>query len=1125
MRAARFCLLTVFLLGTTAWAPSAPARTAAADPAAIVGAAASVGAVAGEAPVGAGAADAPPMAAATFAGLTLRNIGPALMSGRIADIAIHPRDRATWYVAAGSGGVWKTTNAGTTWAPVFDGQGSYSIGTVAIDPNRPEVVWVGTGENVSGRHVGFGDGVYRSLDGGRTWRNMGLRASEHIAKILIDPRDSNVVYVAAEGPLWSAGGQRGVFRSDDGGATWEPVLQISADTGVTDLEFEPGNPDVLYAAAYQRRRTVWALLAGGPESGIYKSTDAGATWRRLETGLPRGDMGKIGLAVSPIRPEVVYATIEAEPEERGFYRSVDRGESWEKRNSYISGGTGPHYYQEIYASPHAFDRVYQMDVWMRVTDDGGLHFRPLGEPDKHSDNHALAFVAGDADYLLAGCDGGLYESFDHGASWRFVANLPVTQIYKMALDDARPFYHVTGGTQDNGTIWGPTRTANVHGIQNRDWLVPYGADGYATAIDPTDPNTLYVSWQNGHLLRYDLRTHEALDIQPQPAPGDPPERWNWDAPLLISPHEPQRLYYGSQRLWRSDDRGDSWRPVSGDLSRGRNRYELPINESVPGVSALYDNSAMSWYGNLTSISESPLVQGLIYVGTDDGLVQVTEDGGATWRRIDALPGVPEGAFVNEISASVNAPDTVFVALDNHKQGDFTPYLLRSDDRGRSWRSIVGDLPARHIVWSVAEDHVDPRLLFAGTEFGLFFSTDGGEQWIELTGGVPTVAFRDIALQRRHSDLVAASFGRGFFVLDDYAPLRHLNEERLAAEALLFPVRDALRYVPSVDLGVRGKGYQGSAHYTAPNPPFGALITYFLRQAPQTARERRQKRERQLRQRGEDVPFPGYDELAEEEREREPHLIVTITDTDGHVLRRIDAPAEAGLHRVAWDLRLPPVEPVELEPQPTPVWANEPVGPMVPPGEYRAQLGLWVNGEQRPLADPVSFRVVALAEAAEGAEAVTGAGAAETFAFQRRTAEAWRRARGAAAAVQEARERLRHMHEAVLRTPGAGTDLLARVEGLDERFAALQQTLRGDPVRARLREPSVPAILDRLGQIVEGHWYTTEPPTGTFREGLAIAEQELAAALEELSAAADALAGLERDLEAAGAPWTPGRRIR
>jgi photosystem II stability/assembly factor-like uncharacterized protein len=1057
--------------------------------------------------------------AETFRGLALRGIGPSIMSGRIADIAIHPHDRSTWYIGVGSGGVWKTDDNGTTWTSLFDGQGSYSVGEITIDPNDPDVIWVGTGENVSGRHVGFGDGVYRSRDGGKSWENLGLATSEHIGRILVDPRDSDVVLVAAEGPLWTAGGERGIFRTADGGETWTQVLEISDETGATDIERDPENPDVLYAASYQRQRKIWALLAGGEESGIYKSTDGGESWREITMGLPKGPMGKINLAVSPIRPNVVYATVEAKPEEKGFYRSTDYGESWTKQNSYTSGGTGPHYYQEIYASPHVFDRVYQMDVWINFTEDGGKTFAELGEPQKHSDNHALAFVPDDPDYLLAGCDGGLYESFDHGGSWRFVSNLPVTQIYKVAVDYDEPFYNIVGGTQDNGTLYGPSRTTSVHGIQNRDWLVTYGADGYSTAIDPRDPNTIYQTWQNGHLLRYDRRTRENLDIQPQPAPGDAPERWNWDAPLLISPHNSNRLYYGSQRLWRSDDRGNSWTALSGDLSQGQNRYEMPMVETAPGISALYDNSAMSWYGNTTSISESPLQEGLIYVGTDDGLIQVTEDGGERWRRVDNIPGIPERSFVNDLKASETDSNTVFAALDNHKAGDYSPYLVKSTDRGRSWSSISGDLPERHLLWSIAQDHVDPGLLFLGTEFGIFLTLDGGGHWIKLEGGAATIAFRDIEIQRRESDLVASSFGRGFFVLDDYSSLRGLDAESLASGARLFPTRDTYRYVPSVDLGVRGKGYQGSNHYTTPNPPFGAVFTYYFGEEMKTSREERGEREADLRKRGEGVPFPGWDALSNEAREAEPQLLLTVSDSRGDVVRRMVAPDGKGFHRVAWDLRYPPPNPVELNPAPAVIWGNEPAGPLVAPGVFSVELARLVNGELQPMGEPQQFEVKELF-----GEAVNRGNPAQNLAFQQETADVQRRAQGAAQWIGESLTRLAHMEKAVLATPGAPATLLQRVTEMESRLADISLTLSGDPIRDGLWEPSEPSILGRVTQISEGHWWTTEAPTATHRQSLTVATQRLEGVEGSLQALATELLRLEEALKAAGAPWTPGQRI-
>ena len=535
-----------------------------------------------------------------LSGLEFRNIGPAIMSGRISDIVIHPTRRATWYVAVGSGGVWKTENAGTTWTPVFDAQGAYSIGCITLDPANPETVWVGTGENVSGRHVGYGDGVYRSLNGGKTWTNMGLKASEHVARILVDPRDSRVVYVAAEGPLWSAGGERGLYKSVDGGKTWAISLEISKDTGVTSAEMDPSNPDILYAAAYQRRRTVAAFMGGGPESAIYKSEDAGKTWRKLDVGLPKGDIGKIGLAVSPIDPRVVYATVEASPDERGFYRSSNKGESFEKRSSFISGGTGPHYYQEIFADPNTFDRVYQMNPGLMVTHDGGKTFVRVPEKNKHGDNHAMAFVPGDADYILNGSDGGVYETHDRGETWRFFENLPVTQFYKLALDNALPFYNVHGGAQDNGSQMGPSRTLNWHGISNFDWTITYGADGYAIAVDPTDPDTVYLEWQEGNLLRYDRKSHETIYISPKPGPGDPPLRFNWDSPVIVSPHAHTRIYYASQYVWRSDDRGDSWKQISPDLTRNVFRLTQPIMGRTWSADALWDHGAMSMFSTIST---------------------------------------------------------------------------------------------------------------------------------------------------------------------------------------------------------------------------------------------------------------------------------------------------------------------------------------------------------------------------------------------------------------------------------------------------------------------------------------------------------------------------------------------
>jgi photosystem II stability/assembly factor-like uncharacterized protein len=1051
-----------------------------------------------------------------LAGLAFRNIGPALMSGRISDIAIHPKNRAVWYVCAGSGGVWKTENAGTTWTPIFDSQPSYSIGCVTLDPSNPEIVWVGTGENVSGRHVGFGDGVYKSLNGGKTWTNMGLGKSEHIGRILVDPRNSNVAYVAAEGPLWAPGGERGLYKTADGGKTWTLSLEISKDTGVTSAEFDPSNPDIIYAAAYERRRSVAAFMGGGPESGIHKSEDAGKTWRKLTVGLPAGDKGKIGLAVSPIDPRIVYATVEAGPEERGFYRSADRGESFEKRNAYISGGTGPHYYQEIFADPNVFDRVFQMDPEMMVTSDGGRTWRAVGEQSKHGDNHALAFLRGDPDYLLNGSDGGAYESRDGGKTWRFFENLPVTQFYKLALDNALPFYNVHGGTQDNGSQLGPSRTLNGNGISNFDWAITFGADGYSCAIDPTDPNVVYVEMQEGNLFRYDKKSQENVYISPKPDAGDPPLRFNWDSPVVISPFSSRRIYYASQFLWRSDDRGDSWTRISPDLTRGVFRLEQKIMGREWSVDALWDHGAMSMFSTITTVSESPLAEGLIYVGTDDGLVQVTEDGGKTWRKIDKIAGVPDNFFVNKIKASKHDKDTVYAAVDSHKTGDYKPYLLMSADRGRTWKNIAGDMPQRNLVWSLAQDNVKKDLLFAGTEFGIYATVDGGKKWLKLGGGVPTISFRDIEVQEREGDLVGASFGRGFFVLDDYSPLRDVSEESLGREAILFPVRKSLMYIPLQPIAMSGKGCLGETFYLAPNPPFGAVFSYYLKDALKTVAEARREEEQKLVKDGKPVPFPGWDKLRKEEQEEKPVIVLTVTDEAGQVVRRITGPGGQGIQRVAWDLRYPAIEPTQLESPQRQAWEWNPVGPLVVPGTFTVTLAKKAGGVMTPLGEPRKFTVESL-----GLASMEEKDKKALLAFQAKAGELQRAMMGAGAAAEDALKNIRYMKKALLDTPKADPKIGERLRAVETRIMDSLRTLYGDTTVRRRSEAASPSLMDRVGIQLS----STAPVTGTAKREYEIAADGFAKVLEDLRAAIEVdLKKLGDELEAAGAPWTPGRGL-
>ncbi|MEC8862133.1 MAG: hypothetical protein VXX31_04220 [Planctomycetota bacterium] len=518
----------------------------------------------------------PAVTTGTLSPLKMRSIGPALMSGRIADIAIDAKQPNTWYVAAGSGNLWKTINAGTTWKPIFERYGSYSIGCIALDPSDRDTLWVGTGENVGGRHVGYGDGIYVSHDGGQTFVNKGLKNSEHLSKIIIHPEDSQTLFVASQGPLWSSGGERGLYKSTDGGATWRAVLTRGPWTGVTDVVMDPKNPNILFAATHQRHRTVYGLINGGPESGIHKSVDGGETWVELKSGLPGADKGKMSIAISPQKSNVVYAAIELAGPTGGVWRSENGGQSWSKMSDYVAGGTGPHYYQEIYCDPHRFDVFYHANVQLGRTEDGGATFNSVGNSNKHVDNHAVAFHPTDPDFLLVGCDGGLYRSWDYAETYQYTANLPLTQFYKLDVDYDLPFYNVVGGTQDNNTQYGPTRTRTVSGIRNADWRITIGGDGHDCAIDPKDPNIIYCESQEGYLRRFDRRTGESVDIKPQPIAGEEELRHNWDSPILISPHSHTRLYFGSKKLHRSEDRGDSWTEISPDLSRNQERFQLPF---------------------------------------------------------------------------------------------------------------------------------------------------------------------------------------------------------------------------------------------------------------------------------------------------------------------------------------------------------------------------------------------------------------------------------------------------------------------------------------------------------------------------------------------------------------------
>ena len=891
-----------------------------------------------------------------YDGLKFRHLGPALMSGRISDIAIHPNNENIWYVASGSGGAWKTENSGTTWKPIFDNEKSYSIGCITLDPQNSDIVWIGSGENVGGRHVAYGDGIYKSVNGGKNWQNMGLKKSEHISKIIVHPTNQNTIWVASQGPLWSKGGERGIFKSTDGGKSWIQKLGDDEWIGATDLIIDPRDPKILYAATWQRHRTVAGYMGGGPGSNIYKSMDGGDTWKKIDKGLPKSNMGKIGLAISPQNPDVLYAAIELNRRSGGVFKSSNRGESWSKMSDAVSGGTGPHYYQELYASPHNFDEIYLADNYMQVSFDGGKTFSRMNESEKHVDNHAVAFKKDDPNYILVGCDGGLYESFDKTKNWKFIDNLPLTQFYKIAVDNAYPFYYVYGGTQDNNTQGAPSRTDNIHGIRNSDWFILLGGDGHQPATDPNDPNIVYVQWQRGNLNRHDRITGENINIKPQPKIGEKIDRFNWDSPILVSSHNSKTLYFASQRLWKSEDRGDSWTAISKDLTNNIERIQTPFFGSKQKWDNAWDLYAMSNYSTITSISESPKNSELIYIGTDDGIIQVTEDGGKNWRKTDfsKIIDLPNTSFVNDIKADLYDENIVYAVFDNHKYGDFKPYVFKSINKGKTWKKISSNLPDNTILWRIVQDHVDNQLMFLGSEFGVYFTNNQGQTWNKLKNGMPNISVRDLAIQKRENDLVVGTFGRGIYVLDDYSSLREFKKENVSEEIVLFTPKNAFWYTEKRILGSRRKAAQGDNFYLADNPPYGVNFTYYQANKYKSKKEIRLNQEKELEKNKKEVSTPTWNLLESEKNELTPSVWAFIYSQDGNIVKKVKAVNKSGFNRISWDLTSESKNIITKD-----NFENSSRGNLIAPDEYSAQMFKQIEGKYIAVSNKVKFNVVPL----------------------------------------------------------------------------------------------------------------------------------------------------------------------
>lgn len=1051
-----------------------------------------------------------------------RLIGPATTGGRIVSIAVHPENPAVMYVGVASGGVFKTENGGASWSPIFDRQSAFSIGAVVIDPRNPNTIWVGTGENNSQRSVAYGDGVYRSDDAGKSWKRMGLEKSEHIARIVIDPRNSDVVYVATQGPLWADGGDRGLYKTTDGGKSWTSLIAVSERTGVTDVVLDPRNPDIVIAATWQRRRHFYTLINGGPESALYRSADAGKSWKKITGGIPSGTLGRIGLAISPKDPDVVYATIESTPGDGGIFRSSNTGITWEKRSSYTAQ---PMYYATLVADPSSVQRLYSMDVQTQVSDDGGATWRTLGEKSKHGDNHVLWVDPKTPEHYLNGNDGGLYQSWDAGKSWIFFANLPITQLYDIDVSSNGPFYMVCGGTQDNNSLCGPAASRSSNGILNTDWFVTNGGDGFVSRIDPMDPNTVYAESQNGGMVRFDVRTGEAIGIQPSEARGEAPSRWNWDTPLIISPHSHTRIYTASQRLYRSDDRGNSWKPISGDLTRQLDRNALPVMGKVWGPDAVAKNQSTAFYSNVSQIAESQKQEGLLYIGTDDGLMQVTEDGGTTWRKVDSISGVPSNAYIQRVITSRFDARTVFAAVDNHQNGDFAPYLMKSTDAGVTWTSIAGDLPKRGTVYAIAEDHVDPKLLFAGTEFGAFVTLDGGAHWNKISG-LPTIQVRDIAIQRGEDDLVLGTFGRGIYVVDDYAALRSVTTASLATAATLYPVKDAVSFVRRGPFGGGGRGSQGEALFTADNRDYGVQLTWSLKETLWTSKkDKRIEAQKAAERAGKPISYPTPEDFIAEAEEEPVVLGASIADASGRIWRVLTLPVVRGLHRTTWDMRGALDAPGDGA---TPGGAGGGRGgsggggfgggggSAVPPGNYTVTLVRREKGVSTPLAGPVAFKILHDPEAT-----TTVADREANLTFRAQAQKLSRQISAAIDGANTAHTKIEAIIRVVDQMPQSPKALADRVRDVEHRLELSLRALRGDAINSARGEQVPVSIQSHSGNASPDGMLA--PPTTTNREQYDIAAADFAAEYARLKPIlVTEIPAIEAELERLGAPPTPGR---
>jgi photosystem II stability/assembly factor-like uncharacterized protein len=1009
-----------------------------------------------------------------FKHLQWRAIGPATMGGRIDDFAVVESNPTTWYVGAATGGLWKTTNNGTTFEPIFDEQGSTSIGDVAIAPSDPNIIWVGTGESNNRQSSSWGDGVYRSLDGGKTWVNCGLRDTKHIGRVVIDPRDPNIAYVAATGHLWGPSKERGVFKTSDGGKTWANVLFVNEDTGATDIAIDPQSPLTLYAAMYQRRRTPFGFNGGGPSSALYKTIDGGATWRKLTNGLPiESPVGRIGIDIYRANPSIVYAVVENA--KGGTFRSEDRGETWKKMSD---TNHRPMYYSQIRIDPNNDQRIWMCGAPMLISEDGGKTFVQNVVTRIHGDYHALWIDPANSNHMLAGSDGGIHQSYDRGRTWDHLNTIPLGQFYEVSLDDQKP-YMVYGGLQDNGSWAGPSGTLNAEGITSADWFRTGGGDGFYSVVDPKDPNIIYVESQNGNVARLEIKTGERRNIKPVAAAGEPEYRFDWNSPIVISSYNDRSIYFGGNRVFHSTDRGDSW-TRSDDLSKNENREKKPIMGALPDKNMLSRHDGQETFAQVVTLAESPLKEGLLYAGTDDGNLQVSRDAGKSWKNLTGkVPGVPKDTYVSRVVPSRFAEGTVYVTFDGHRGDDYTPYVFRSTDFGESWKAIRSDLPNGVTCRVIREHPRNQNLLFLGTEFGAYVSFDHAGHWTRLKGNLPMVRVDDIQIHPRDNDLVLGTHGRSVWILDDLTPFEQMSDSVRNADATLFDIQPGIHY----RLYNRGS-VTGHKMFTAANPPYGAVINYYLK------------------------------EKAKDE------VKVKITDKSGKTVRELTGPKEAGVNRVVWDLRGAPAVPPE-----SPAGGGEggggggfgfgPRGLKAAPGDYTVTIS--VAGHQ--LAKTVRVEEDPRIQISDADRAQLAEAQAKTFAMQRAAGQSRR-------SLQNLKAQLTTLQDSLKKTPGVSAEVNTAVKSVSDQVDDLLKKLTGvtaTPGNAGPPLPDEPSPLQgRINSLTFGLESYTAAPTQDDGRRINEAAAELKTFVDQVNKLLDeTVAGLNKQMRDSGVAFING----